>query len=68
MEYTTSKTVTDLEFETVYHNDDINIDTELNIQFRNEHPDYNILGTIGYLTDNGDGTKTYNITFTYEVN
>ena len=68
MEYATSKTVTDLEFETIYHNDDVNIDTELQLQFRTDNPTYIVTGSIGRLTDNGNGTKTYNITFTYEVN
>lgn len=68
MEYTTSKTVTDFIFETVYHNDDANIDTELQIQFRTDYPNRTTTGSIGYLQDNGNNTKTYHITFTYEEN
>ena len=68
MEYSTTKTVTDWEFETLYYNDDVNIDTELQLQFRYDNPTYIVTGSIGRLQDNGDNTKTYYITFTYEIN
>lgn len=68
MEYTTSKTVTDLEFQEIYNNNSINIDTELNLKFRKENPSYIITGSIGSLTNNGDNTLTYNLSIDYEIN
>jgi hypothetical protein len=68
MEYSTTKTVTDWEFETLYNSDDVNIDTELQWQFREDNPTYEVTGSIGHIESNGDGTKTYYITFTYEIN
>lgn len=68
MEYSTTKTVTDWEFERIYNSDDVNIDTELQWQFREDNPTYIVTGSIGHLQDNGDNTKTYYITFTYEIN
>ena len=68
MEYSTTKTVTDWEFETLYYNDDVNIDTELQLQFRYDNPTYQVTGSIGHIESNGDNTKTYYITFTYEIN
>lgn len=68
MEYSTTKTVTDLEFETIYHNDSVNIDTELQLEFRADNPTYEVTGSLGHIESNGDSTKTYYITFTYEIN
>lgn len=67
MIYKTSKILTDLEFETIYENDSVNIDTELQLEFTSDYPNHTITAKLGYLTNNNDGTKTYDLTIAYEL-
>jgi len=67
MIYKTLKILTDWEFERMYNNDDVNIDTELQLEFKSDYPNHTISAKLGYLTNNNDGTKTYDLTIIYEL-
>jgi hypothetical protein len=67
MIYKTTKTVTDLEFEKIYDNDSSNIDEELITEFISDYPNHTIINKLGYLIDNGDSNKSYDLTIIYEL-
>lgn len=67
MEYTNSKTVSFLEYETTYGHDSINIHDELVNEFKINNTNALISVTAGELVESDNGF-TYNITIEYDNN
>lgn len=67
MLYKTEKEISALEWETLYDKDQVNIDNELTQKFESDYPNHKITSKLGYLTDNEDGSKTYDLSIAYEL-
>jgi hypothetical protein len=67
MIYKTTKTVTDWEFQKIYSSNQLNMDIELSTGFKSKYPNHTIINSLGYLINNEDNTKTYDLTISYEL-
>jgi hypothetical protein len=67
MIYKITKTISDLEFETLYYNDSVNIESELQLEFELDYPNHSVVHKLGYIINNDNGTKTYDLTIIYEL-
>lgn len=67
MIYKTTKTISNEDYLNLYGGDSANIDNELTQKFESDYPNHRITIKLGYLIDNSDDTKTYDLSITYEL-